>query len=148
MTATATMFGHEVFWDEPGQTWRYADDGALAHGWGGDPRPCPQCGDLPTTEGDDPCIRHIPGVYSACCGHGIENGVILWEALRPRVSDLRQYRESLGLSLAEVSTGTGLTKGFLSQLETGKASQPSLATARKLARFYDVPVDEMFPEDT
>ena len=36
------------------------------------PRPCPKCGNLPTPEGHDPCLGHLPGVRAACCGHGVE----------------------------------------------------------------------------
>lgn len=45
-----------------------------------DERPCIKCGQSPTPEGYDACLGHIPGVFSACCGHGVENGYILWQA--------------------------------------------------------------------
>ena len=144
MTAHGHIFGNAVTWDEGNQVYRY-QDGALASGWGGKPRPCPQCGDLPTAEGYDPCLGHILGAYSACCGHGVEDGEILWSHLRPHPSQLRAYRQSLGLTLDDVAIGSGLTKGFLSQLETGKAHCPSLATARKLATFYGVRIGSLFP---
>lgn len=60
-------FGHEVWWD--GEAYRYMD-GELADGWGGDPRDCPECGELPTEEGYDPCLGCIPGAKHVCCGHG------------------------------------------------------------------------------
>jgi hypothetical protein len=44
-----------------------------------DERPCVQCGQPPTPEGYDACLGHIPGVHSACCGHGVEDGYILWQ---------------------------------------------------------------------
>jgi hypothetical protein len=28
--------------------------------------------------GPDPCLGHLPGVISACCGHGGERGPYLW----------------------------------------------------------------------
>jgi len=34
------------------------------------PRPCPNCGGLPTTERHDSCLGTLPGVDFACCGHG------------------------------------------------------------------------------
>jgi hypothetical protein len=53
---------------------RYADDltpivdteGAYVE------RPCRHCGLLATPDGPDPCLGMLPGVRSACCGHGIE----------------------------------------------------------------------------
>lgn len=146
MTVTATMFGHPIQWHEGEQVWLWEDTGLRVPGWGGEPRPCRQCGDLPTPEGDDPCIGHIPGVYSACCGHGVEDGYILWEHLRPSTSDMRRLRESLGLSLSDVATGTGLTKGYLSTMERNVNARPSLDVARRLARFYGTTLDELFPE--
>lgn len=35
-------------------------------------RPCRRCNRLPTPEGHDACLGTIPGVTSACCGHGVE----------------------------------------------------------------------------
>lgn len=33
-------------------------------------RECLHCGQCPTEKGHDPCIPCLPGVWSACCGHG------------------------------------------------------------------------------
>jgi hypothetical protein len=40
------------------------------------PRPCPRCKKYQTKEGHDPCLSNLPGVESACCGHGINQGYI------------------------------------------------------------------------
>lgn len=50
-------------------------DGSFAYA--NDPAPfgsksCPRCGRMPTPEGHDACLGWIPGVRSACCGHGVE----------------------------------------------------------------------------
>jgi len=37
-------------------------------------RPCKRCGKMPTTEGYDACLGYLPGITSACCGHGTEKG--------------------------------------------------------------------------
>lgn len=37
-------------------------------------RSCKRCGKMPTKEGYDACLGYIPGVKSACCGHGVEKG--------------------------------------------------------------------------
>lgn len=79
MTAYSYIYGHEAYFDEDAGIWRYCDTDQAANGWSGGNRPCPQCGDPPTPEGHDACLGHIPGVYSACCGHGREPGYILWE---------------------------------------------------------------------
>ncbi len=34
-------------------------------------RPCVRCGLMPTANGHDACLGDIPGVTSACCGHGV-----------------------------------------------------------------------------
>ena len=38
--------------------------------------PCSKCGKLSDKNGHDPCLANLPGVKSACCGHGIHNGYI------------------------------------------------------------------------
>lgn len=63
--------GHEIFWD--GAYWRFIDTGAIDDG----ARPCKRCGKSPTPEGYDACLGHIPGVMSACCGHGVEQPYIV-----------------------------------------------------------------------
>lgn len=35
-------------------------------------RPCKRCGEWSTEEGYDACLGYLPGVDSACCGHGVE----------------------------------------------------------------------------
>lgn len=58
--------GHEIYYD--GDVWRYSDDNTICN----DKRPCKRCGKMPTAEGYDACLGHIPGAVSACCGHGVE----------------------------------------------------------------------------
>ncbi len=40
-------------------------------GWFYRPDLCLACGQYRTPEGHDPCIANLPGVDSACCGHGL-----------------------------------------------------------------------------
>ena len=85
---TGYIFGNKAFYDQDSQTFRWLDDGLEVEG---NPRPCPQCGQLPNENGHDPCIGTIPGVVSACCGHGIHDGIILWHwADEPR-GELGEY---------------------------------------------------------
>lgn len=67
MAAKGWKRGHEVEWDKEGEQWHYADTGEVADY----DRSCIKCGEMPTSKGHDPCIGHIKGAISACCGHGI-----------------------------------------------------------------------------
>lgn len=40
---------------------------------------CTRCGRLPSKKGHDWCLRNLPGVQHACCGHGEEDGYIQFE---------------------------------------------------------------------
>ncbi|SCG85625.1 hypothetical protein [Methanobacterium congolense] len=42
-------------------------------------RPCVRCGKKPDPEGYDACLGKLPGVKYACCGHGVEEGHIIFE---------------------------------------------------------------------
>lgn len=55
----------------------FYEDGVLVDD---DPdRPCPRCGRLPTPEGYDACLGHIPGCVSACCGHGAHGPILIMD---------------------------------------------------------------------
>lgn len=41
-------------------------------------RPCKRCGKMSTKKGYDPCLGYLPGVSSACCGHGLGGGHIIF----------------------------------------------------------------------
>ena len=73
--------GHRVvcFVDEGDTCERFASDLALTVGEGGVSveRPCVRCGLLAEPEGPDPCLGRLPGVVSACCGHGVEAPYVL-----------------------------------------------------------------------
>ena len=40
---------------------------------------CPRCGRMNKMNTPDGCIGLLPGVVSACCGHGVEEGYIIFE---------------------------------------------------------------------
>jgi len=63
--------GHEIYHD--GNDWRFSDTGEIAT----TDRPCAKCGEGPTPEGYDPCLGYVPGVTSACCGHGVEEPYVM-----------------------------------------------------------------------
>ncbi len=86
MTASSYSNGNLITWDPNGGRWYYPD-GALAISSNRAPtgyvmyreiaRPCPRCGRMPTPEGYDACLGHIPGAISACCGHGVTPGYVM-----------------------------------------------------------------------
>ncbi|HEX2241469.1 MAG TPA: XRE family transcriptional regulator [Actinomycetota bacterium] len=65
---------------------------------------------------------------------------------RPKVgAQIRRLRTDRGVTLAEVAVETGLNVGYLSQVETDKAS-PSLETLAAIGRALDVPITWFFSE--
>ena len=61
-------------------------------------------------------------------------------------SRIRMLREERGLSLGELEEASGVTKGYLSQLERGEASNPSLEAVKKIAAGLGVLVSEFLGE--
>lgn len=59
---------------------------------------------------------------------------------------VRERRLRLGWVIEDLAGKAGLSKAYISQVETGKAS-PSLVTAEKLAQALDVPLTYLFLED-
>ena len=66
--------GWEIYYD--GENWRYIDNNEIEN----DSRPCKKCGRTPTKDGYDACLGHIEGARSACCGHGVEEPYVMYEA--------------------------------------------------------------------
>ncbi|MEM9562008.1 MAG: helix-turn-helix transcriptional regulator [Actinomycetota bacterium] len=58
-----------------------------------------------------------------------------------RIGELRQ--EAGGVSQAELATNVGVTRQTLNAIERGKYS-PSLEVAFRIARFFDVGLDDVF----
>jgi hypothetical protein len=69
-------------------------------------RPCVSCGLTAAPDGPDPCLGTLPGVVSACCGHGVEEPYVLfrfprrtnppvWEGLRGEAA--RRYFRQQGV---------------------------------------------------
>jgi transcriptional regulator with XRE-family HTH domain len=56
---------------------------------------------------------------------------------------LRTLREKRRLSQAEVAKRSGVTRFYVSQLETGLRKNPSLPVLKRLARALGVPVGEL-----
>lgn len=58
-------------------------------------------------------------------------------------SELKQLREIRGYSLRQVEKATGVSNAYLSQLERGDAAKPSPDKLSRLAKFYDVPYEQL-----
>lgn len=54
--------------------WKYKDGTVFD-----DSRPCVLCKQNATSEGYDACLGYIEGVKSACCGHGINEGFVVYK---------------------------------------------------------------------
>jgi len=72
--ATGQRRGHMIVRHGDGR-WRWGESGRfLLIGSGPSDPLCGYCGLPPTAEGFDPCIGHVEGATSACCGHGVVGG--------------------------------------------------------------------------
>jgi transcriptional regulator with XRE-family HTH domain len=61
--------------------------------------------------------------------------------------NIRALREEKGLTLGELERLSGVSKGYLSQLEGGKASNPSLDSLRKIAAALGVQISDLLGEE-
>ena len=69
MTQSSTSKGHDIVWSDS-RGWLYQDTGEEVGVSSSMDRPCKHCGKA-GKDGLDACLREmLPGVASACCGHG------------------------------------------------------------------------------
>lgn len=73
MTATGYVRGNPVYWD--GIAWCFLDGVPIE----AEERPCVVCHVTVGRDDPDPCIGMLPGVTSACCGHGVESLFIVFD---------------------------------------------------------------------
>jgi transcriptional regulator with XRE-family HTH domain len=59
---------------------------------------------------------------------------------------IRDLRERSGLTLGDLERACGVSKGYLSQLEGGKASNPTIVAVTKIAQGLGVSVSELLGE--
>ena len=71
---TGYYFGHKIY-SEDGINYFYDDNNKKVP----EKRKCPKCNEYPTEDDHDPCIKNLPGVKYACCGHGVEEGYVVFE---------------------------------------------------------------------
>jgi hypothetical protein len=67
--------GHPIYFTQDTQEWLYLDDNTSAD----IERPCVICHKFATLEGYDPCLGHIESAKSACCGHGVHQGYVVYD---------------------------------------------------------------------
>lgn len=100
-------FGHLVIAaDQTDEPDRYADTNEPVEV--PSTRACPKCGQLQNTDGCDPCIGFLPGVRSACCGHGVQRGFI---AFKNGVVVRGMFDEIEHLNAAELARLFAVTMG-------------------------------------
>ena len=61
-------------------------------------------------------------------------------------NDIRERRVGRGLSQGELAKAVSVSRQTINSIETGRYV-PSLPLALALARFFGVPVEEVFDED-
>jgi hypothetical protein len=66
-TALGYNNGHKVEFVDG--VWYYMDTSEPTH-LPENNRACSHCEKLPTKEGHDACLKTLPGLQNACCGHG------------------------------------------------------------------------------
>ena len=81
--------GHPVTFDPDSKVWKWADTGEAASA----ERPCVKCNLTAEPGGPDPCLGWLPGVTSACCGHGVADGYTMTE--QPKAEVRRQRLREL-----------------------------------------------------
>lgn len=59
-------------------------------------------------------------------------------------TELRLARTSLGLSLAEAASKTGLTNSIISRIENGKVKEPSPSAIKALCSLYGLRVSRLY----
>lgn len=71
---TGYILGREIFYKN--ESWYYEDITEKVDY--NNLRSCVRCGKVPGKNGHDSCINELPGVKYACCGHGINEGCIIF----------------------------------------------------------------------
>lgn len=61
-------------------------------------------------------------------------------------SKLKYYRKKQKLTLKELSEKTGISVGYLSHLENGSRSNPSMKTMYKISQAINTRIEEVFFE--
>lgn len=57
---------------------------------------------------------------------------------------LKERRKELGMTQGQLALKTGLAKGYVSDLETGRRNNPSLVTMKKIAKALKCKIGDIF----
>ncbi len=57
---------------------------------------------------------------------------------------LKERRKELGMTQGQLALKTGLAKGYISDLETGRRNNPSLAVMEKIAKALKCKIGDIF----
>lgn len=73
MSAISNFKGAKITWNEKAEDW-FHEDGTKHEVT--DVLECPKCKEKSSRLEHDPCLKDLPGVMNACCGHGSGLGYI------------------------------------------------------------------------
>ncbi len=59
---------------------------------------------------------------------------------------IKRLREEYGMTLDQLESASGVSKGYLSQLERGERTNPGLDLVRRIAGGFDISVSELLGE--
>lgn len=59
---------------------------------------------------------------------------------------LKAIRMARGLTRRQVEYATGIPRESIASIEYGRTKNPSITTAKKLAEFYEIPIEELLSE--
>ena len=62
--------------------------------------------------------------------------------------NIKRIRESLSLGVNEAARKAGISGGYLSALERGEKQNPSMESLEKIAKAFNVTVEDFFKENT
>lgn len=62
-------------------------------------------------------------------------------------SRIAEIRNSRGISLSKLSRESGVSKGYLSELENGIKENPNIEILDKIAKALDISVSDLFEQD-
>lgn len=91
------------------------------------------CSETPQRNNDEKISEEI--------NKDIERGIILG-------SNIRRIRKSLGISINKLSTLSGISLGYLSDLENNKSLNPTKETLDKIAKALGVPTEKLLTNDS
>ena len=96
MTAKSLWRGHPIKWDEEKEKWLFEDSNEPVGETYAD-RPCKKCLRPFGKDDHDPCIKNLPGVSNACCGHGDDTQSYI------------QFRNGVTVRGLKITTGLDIT---------------------------------------